>query len=455
MARTKGRFMRLLMMLSLLGVAAAVAAPFVPLSPLKDEVQRKLSEALGRKVTIDSARLNLITGPYVTLRGMTAQESPAFGEGIFLRADQVRADIDLIQYLRTRRFVIDSITLMSPQINLIKTADGVWSWTTIGKQSDEATLFRVTPNSRAASWQLEERRRAANIASWQPAPQRVLGFPALTILSFLWDGLSTPAFKKIRVENASVKLIDRTGSEPSEVLYKNISLSASLAPHAAGDSGSGSQAKGELTVQSEEDGEAALFKTTLPFDLQIDRGASALSIGGSVGPGPIETKNLDVGAFNITGNIHSERGVPLTGSGQMSANQMFIRTINLSEQVSRALKVDQIGDMSPGTVIASLETDFQISKGTINTPGLRIQQLDGLGDATTQNGSFKIESALTVNYSATLIMSADATSRVKSIGPMVGILVTILETNDRISVPININGDVRKPEIQVDVSRIF
>jgi hypothetical protein len=434
--------MRLLMMLSVIGVAAAVAAPFVPLSPLRDEVQRKLSEALGRKVTIDSARLHLITGPYVTLRGMTAQESPAFGEGIFLRADQVRADIDLIQYLRTRRFVIDSITLMSPQINLIKTADGVWSWTTIGKQpAEEATLSRVTPNSRSASWQL--------------APQRLMGFPALTILSLLWDGLSTPAFKAIRVENASVKLIDRTGSEPSEVLYKNISLSASLAPHTAADSGSGSQAKGDLTAQSEEDGEAALFRTTLPFNLQIDRSASALSIGGSIGPGPIETKNLDVGAFNITGNIQSERGVPLTGNGQMSANQMFIRTINLSEQVSRALKVDQIGDMSPGTVIASLETDFQISKGAINTPGLRIKQLDGLGDATTQNGSFKIESALTVNYSATLIMSAEATSRVKSIGPMVGILVTILETNDRISVPINISGDVRKPEIQVDVSRIF
>lgn len=423
--------MRLLMMLSLIGVAAAVAAPFVPLSPLKDEVQRKLSDALGRKVTIDSARLNLLTGPYVTLTGMTAQESPAFGEGIFLRADQVRADIDLVQYLRTRRFVIDSITFISPQITLIKTADGVWSWTTIGKQqSEEAMLSRVTP-------------------------QTAMGFPASTILSFLWDGLSTPAFKKIRVENASVKLIDRTGSEPPEVLYKNISLSASLAPHTAGDSGSGTQAKGDLTAQSEEDGEAALFKTTLPFDLQIDRGASALSIGGSIGPGPIETRNLDVGAFNITGNIHSERGVPLAGTGQMSANQMFIRTINLSEQVSRALKVDQIGDMSPGTVIASLETDFQISKGTINTPGLRIQQLDGLGDATTQNGSFKIESALTVNYAATLIMSADATSRVKSISPMVGILVTILETNDRISVPINISGDVRKPEIQVDVSRIF
>ena len=423
--------MRLLMMLSLIGVAAAVAAPFVPLSPLKDEVQRKLSDALGRKVTIDSARLNLLTGPYVTLTGMTAQESPAFGEGIFLRANQVRADIDLIQYLRTRRFVIDSITFISPQITLIKTADGVWSWTTIGKQqSEEAMLSRVTP-------------------------QELMGFPASTILSFLWDGLSTPAFKKIRIENASVKLIDRTGSEPPEVLYKNISLSASLAPHTTGDSGSGTQAKGDLTAQSEEDGEAALFKTTLPFDLQIERGPSALSIGGSIGPGPIETRNLDVGEFNITGKIHSERGMPLAGDGQMSANQMFIRTINLSEQVSRALKVDQIGDMSPGTVIASLETDFQISKGTINTPGLRIQQLDGLGDATTQNGSFKIESALTVNYSATLIMSADATSRVKSIGPMVGILVTILETNDRISVPINISGDVRKPEIQVDVSRIF
>ncbi|MFY9607896.1 MAG: hypothetical protein WAU45_04680 [Blastocatellia bacterium] len=421
--------MRLLLILSLISTAAVFAAPFVPLPPLKDELELELSEALGRKVTINSARLTLISGPYVTLTGLTAHESPAYGEGAFLRADQVRADIDIIQYLRTRRFVIDSLTLLSPQIDLIKNADGVWSWTTIGREPSQAALSRAT--SKAA-----------------------IGFPVFAILS-LWDGsLSTSTFKRINIENASVKLIDRTGSGPPEVMYRNIDLTASLTPNADG-AGTGSQAKGEVSVQSEDDGEADLFKTALPFDLQIESGAPALSISGSIGPGRIETGNMEVGALSITGDIHSEKGGALTGKGQMSANQMFIRTANLSEQVARALKLDQIGDMSPGTGIASLETDFLISRDTIHTPGLRIQQLDGLGDATTQKGSFKIESALTVNYAATVVMSADSTSRLKQISPMVGVLVTILETNDRVSVPISISGDVRKPKIQVDVSRIF
>jgi hypothetical protein len=105
--------------------------------------------------------------------------------------------------------------------------------------------------------------------------------------------------------------------------------------------------------------------------------------------------------------------------------------------------------------VSTLETDFQFSHSTVNTSGLRIQQLDGLGDATAQNGSFKIESALIVNYAATVNLSSDATSRVKSASPIWGVILTIFESNNRVSVPINISGDVRKPQIQVDVSRIF
>jgi hypothetical protein len=111
--------------------------------------------------------------------------------------------------------------------------------------------------------------------------------------------------------------------------------------------------------------------------------------------------------------------------------------------------------MSPGTAVASLDTDFQISKGTVNTPGLRIQQLDGLGDATAETGSFRIESALNVNYEAKILLSPEATARVKSMSGTVGLLVTIFETNNQLSVPINITGDLRNPEVQVDVSRIF
>lgn len=199
-----------------------------------------------------------------------------------------------------------------------------------------------------------------------------------------------------------------------------------------------------------------MLQATLPFDLTIDgRNASELGVSGSIGPGPIETKNLRMSEFAINGKIEAEKAAQLTGNGRMSASDLFIGTFNLSEQVAHALKVDQIGDMSPGTLVTSLETDFQFSKGSFNTRGLRIQQLDGLGDATAESGNFKIESALEVDYHANIMLTSDATSRIKAIGPMVGLLATILETNNRLSVPINIRGDVRKPDIAVDVNRVF
>ena len=429
MAKLRGCFSRLLLLIVIIG-AAAVAVPLLPISPLKDAIELRLSDTLGRKVTIDSVRLSLITGPHLTLTGMTAQEDPEFGQSMFLKASEVTAGLDLIQSLRTRQIVLDTITLKSPQIDLVKNPNGVWSWTTLGKHSSERAIVSRLVSEAVAS---------------------------LSIFSLPSGGSpSTQAFKRIRIDGASVKLRDHSGAKPMEVIYKNLSLNASLTPNTDEGSGAGSQAKGELVLQSMEDGEADAFKATLPFDLKIDgRDPSALLVSGSMGPGPIETNNIKIGAFAINGEIASNKDTPLTGKGHMSVTDLVIHSVNLSERVARALKIDQIGDMSPGTAVASLETDFQISQGTVNTPGLRIQQLDGLGDATVPTGSFKIDSALTVNYAATVVLAPEATSRVKSMSNTVGLLVTIFETNNQLSVPIKIMGDLRNPDVQVDVSRIF
>jgi hypothetical protein len=414
MAKPKRRFLRLLLILILVVVVAIALAPLWPLSPLKNEVEVRLSEMLARKVTIDSVRLTLITGPSLRVSGMTAQEDAAFGDGVFLRSEEARASLDLIQYVRNRRLVIKALTFKSPQINLVKNVAGAWSWTSLGKQSAVSqSRRRLTP---------------------------------LDIAAFLAGSISKVTLNKLRIEDASVKLIDRTGAGPPEVLYKHIELNALIMP--AG------QIKGDLAAQSNGDGEADVLKATLPFDLQIE-GSSPFTISGTVGPGPIETKNLSVGDLSINGQLQTDPNVPLAGAGRISITQMFIPTINLSEQVASALKVDQIGDMSPGTRIQSLQTDFQTSPSAFNTSGLRIDGLDGLGDAAAENGSFQIQSALTVNYVATINLSPEATARVKSISPVLGLLVTVLESNNRISVPLNIAGDIRKPEIQVDVSRIF
>src|SRR5688572_24598208 len=286
MAKRRGCFPKLLLLIVIIGAAAA-AVPLVPISPLKHAVEVKLSDTLGRKVTIESVRLSLITGPYLTLAGMTAHEDPEFGQSVFLKASEVRADLDIIQSLRTRQIVLKTITLKSPQIDLVKNSKGVWSWTTLGHHRSEQAIASLVVS------------------------EAVTAFSIFSLPS--GGNLATQAFRRIKIDGASVKLRDYTGTKPLEVLYKNISLNASVTPNAGEDS---RQAKGEIVLQSLEDGEADTFKAVLPFDLKIDgRGPSALSVSGSIGPGPLETNNVKVGAIAINGEIASNKDTPLTGKG--------------------------------------------------------------------------------------------------------------------------------------------
>lgn len=439
MAKRKGRFLRLVLVLMVIAGAAAVAAPLLPLPPLKAAAENRLSETLGRKVTVNSARVSLIDGPSLLLRGVTAQEEPGFGDAAFLKADDVRAGIDVSQYLRTRRLVIVSLTLKSAEISLVRSGDGTWNWTTPGGNGPPPPVARSSLISMA-------------MTAMTAMTERVVSMFWLLTSS---DSTGARSLRRITVENGSVRLIDRTKSSPVETLYKNITLNAFLERHAIGEASPGTRAKGDLVIKSGgDDSGSEPVNVALPFELLISD-STPLNVSGWVGPGPLETRNLSIGGFNLTGELRAERGKPLTAKGQLTGAEMFIGTMNLSEQLSRAVKVDQIGDMSSGTRIANLEADFQIDQGTINTSNLRVQHVDGLGDARAQNGSFTVDSALTVNYAATITLTPDATARIKSAGPMLGLLATLLESNNQLSVPLTISGDLRQPEVRVDVSRIF
>jgi hypothetical protein len=423
---------RFLLFVIVLVVAAILLAPLIPLTPLKPAVEARLSNMLGRRVAISSLRLNVLGGPYLTINGMTAREDPAFGEGDFLNADEVRADFALTEYLLTRQVVIDGLTIKSPRFTFIKNASGAWSWTTIGQREALSAKRDYKPALEAS-----------------PTILAAASF-------FAEGGTATTTFKNVRVENGSVKLIDKSGGQP-ESLYNNIDLQASIVP-AADAPQTASRVTGEMKTASDASDGVELLKTEMPFDLKIERPSSAgLSVQGSVGPGPLETKSFTARSFKLDGQIHTEQQAPsaITGSGQISSTEMFIPGVNLSEQVAGALRIGQVGDMNQGTVVGSLETDFQLGQNVVNTQNLRIQQLDGLGDATANQGWFKIESALTLNYIATVMLSPDATSQVKKSSPIIGMIATILENNNRVSVPVNITGDARNPQVQVDVSRIF
>jgi len=422
MARRRRFLIGSVFIVGLLIALAVVAAPLVPLTAFEPAVENRLSAMLGRRVTIDSMRLNLLGSSHFTIKGMTVQEDTAFGEGEFLRADDVRAHIDLVKYLRERRVAIDELTVKSAQIHLVRNPEGAWNWTTLG----------TTASGPGASLS-----------------------DSKVINSFLLATLSPSSLRKIRIENASVRMTDRRTADSPESLYKNIGLNASFDPVNQAGSEISSRVAGEFTAESEEDGESEVFKATFPFDFSIERSSAKLIVNGSVGPGPLETKNLILGSFSVNGQILAEGNTALAGTGRLSASQMLIRPINLSQQMATALRIPQIGDMNPGTSVGELESEFHLSQGAVETSGLMIREIDGLGDAVAQTGCFRIDSELSLTYPATVTLSDDATSRIKSAGTMLGIITTVFEVNNRISVPVNIDGDVRNPHVYIDVSRIF
>jgi hypothetical protein len=445
MAKQRRWLPRLLVLLALLVVPLAIAPP---LGSLKPAVESRLSTSLGRKVSIGSMRLSFWGGPYLTINGMTAMEDPAFGDGNFLKADQVRADFAILEYVLHRQIVIDGITIKSPELTFVKSSNGSWSWTTLGQPVAEPVV------------------RSKQAALIRPLALQTAE-PLSAVISALLVDLKQASFNNIHIESASVRLIDKTGEQPPESFYKNISLDASITRQAES-AESASHATGQIRAESDESDGSEILKAELPFDLNINRSANAgLSIDGGLGPGPLQTKNFSAQTFKLDGKISAGGAAsteasaqqPATsgihGNGHITSGEMFIPSLNISEQVARALNIGEIGDMNSGTTIQSLETDFKIEQDVVNTSNLRIQQLDGLGDAIADRGWFKIESALVLNYVTSVLLSPEATARVKTVSPLIGAAISVLESNNRVSVPINITGDVRNPQIQVDVSRLF
>ncbi|MFL6212492.1 MAG: hypothetical protein ACJ74J_01230 [Blastocatellia bacterium] len=420
MARRRGCLAGLFF-IAILIAAALLLAPFVPLGWLKPRVESRLSATLGRPVTVESLRLNFLGGPYLTIRGLTAKEDATFGDGDFLKADEVRADLSLTDYVLHRQIVIEAMTIRSPDFTFTKNPNGAWSWTTLG--------------------------RSTNVAKATPSLS-----PSAALLCLLADA-GESRLRHVAIDGASVRLVDKTGAQPPESLYRNVALTTDIA--ADKDNPTARHATGTLRVASDESDGAELLKTDVPFDFTMTPSANpGTTIKGSFGPGPLQTKNFKADEFKVDGEFLSGHSSATSGKGHISATAIQIPTINVSERVAGAARVNQIGDMNTGTAISRLETDFNFAEDVVNTTNLQLSALDGLGDARAAAGWFKMKPELTLNYAATMTLSREAAAQLRtSANPLIAAAVAVLADGNGLEVPLNITGDVRQPNVEVDILR--
>lgn len=120
--------------LVVLVILAAIVPHFIDVNRYRPQIQAELEKQLNRPVTLGDMHASLLP-PSVTVNNAVIGESPAFQSGRpFGSAEKLYISLQLLPLLH-KDFVVNSIELVRPQVELVRNAQGVWNFSTLGNQN--------------------------------------------------------------------------------------------------------------------------------------------------------------------------------------------------------------------------------------------------------------------------------------------------------------------------------
>jgi len=208
-----------------------------------------------------------------------------------------------------------------------------------------------------------------------------------------------------------------------------------------------------------------VMRGRVAFDLALDRFTAAGALDhlalDSAGAGKLRIPGAVRGHINAEFDLRGEAGdfqrvfPTWIGAGTVSSNHLFMPSFNVSEQLARALMINEIGEMSAGTSIAGVTGRFRLEEGLLSVEDLSVEKFDGLGHARVERGWIRFGDEPVMNYTATVTLSPEATEQVKSARLLFGAITSLLKRENRLTIPVSVTGGVRDPKIRVDVSRLL
>lgn len=118
-----------------LAVAVVAALPlFVNAEQLKPRVEAALSDSLGREVHIGRLSLSPFKGA-LTAEELTLAEDSAFGREPFVKAKMVAIGVEMMPLIMKQQVNVRSLVVDSPEVRLVRAADGRWNFSSIGSKS--------------------------------------------------------------------------------------------------------------------------------------------------------------------------------------------------------------------------------------------------------------------------------------------------------------------------------
>ena len=120
--------------LGLLVAGVLALAFFLDANQFRPALERTMSGALGRPVTISNLSVALFSGG-IGIDGLTIGDDPAFGREPFLKAKAVKVGVELMPLILSRSLRVESFRLERPEVTLLRSPSGSWNVSSLGAAS--------------------------------------------------------------------------------------------------------------------------------------------------------------------------------------------------------------------------------------------------------------------------------------------------------------------------------
>jgi AsmA protein len=343
-------------LLVVLGVVIAVlivivlALPlFVNVNRFKPTLESDLSGALGRKVEIGNIQLAILSGG-VTVDDVSIADDPAFSKSPFLTAKQLTAGVQIFPLIFSKELEVRSFTITDPQVSLLRSASGVWNFSSLGTS-------------------------IANKSDAAPAPAAGAANPP----SGAAASAPNASIEKLKLSNGTL-IVGTAGAQGKTQTYRDVNFQAS-------DLSRTSQFPFKLTAKTPGGGTISLDgnagplasgdMSLTPFTAKLEAEHIDLATTGFADPasGLAGTVSFD-GTFSSDGNLVSSQGtlkterIRLVAGGSPSTvpvNLDYTTTYNLKRE-SGALSQ---GNVHIGSALAHLTGTFD-SSGSSTTLQMKL-----------------------------------------------------------------------------------
>jgi AsmA protein len=123
-----------------------IVVPFlIPINKFKPTIESRASDALARKVQLGNLSLSLLTGS-VGIDDVSVSDDPKFSSSPFLTAKTVKVGVELIPLIFSQQLNVTEITVVNPQVTMLKDPSGRWNFSSIGGTPSK-TAAKAAPAS--------------------------------------------------------------------------------------------------------------------------------------------------------------------------------------------------------------------------------------------------------------------------------------------------------------------